>query len=111
MRTFALLFAAGSALLANAQSGNGVTTRYWDCCKGVCSWGSVVPAVSPVAVCDKNDNIFSNSEAPDGCENGGSSFMCSTLSPFGVTADLAYGFAGVNILGRNDTSTCCSCWR
>ncbi|KAK0107472.1 hypothetical protein ONS96_003286 [Cadophora gregata f. sp. sojae] len=75
-------------LEVNSQaSGNGQTTRYWDCCKASCSWSkklTLASGSSPVTSCDKNDNPLSSSEVKSGCESGGSAFMCSNQSPWCV---------------------------
>jgi hypothetical protein len=41
----------------------------------------------------------------------GGAFACSDLSPWAVSSDLAYGFAGVNLVASNETAWCCSCYK
>ena len=103
-----LFLIASSTALVVAQSGSGYTTRFWDCCKPTCAFNESVPLVNPVGSCAVNDNVLSDLNAADGC-NGGTGFMCSTFQPWGVTADLAYGFAAANLLNNKDT--CCSCYK
>jgi hypothetical protein len=68
------------------------------------------PVKQPVLSCDIEDNIFDNPARRDGCESGGGSFACSDLSPWAASADLAYGFAGVNLVASNESAWCCSCY-
>ena len=59
--------------LANAQSGSGKTTRYWDCCKTSCAWSGKADVTSPVGTCDASNNHLSDVDAKSGCD-GGSAF-------------------------------------
>lgn len=91
---------------AGAQSGNpnlpaiqtgcrGYATRFWDCCKPHCSWpGNVSGGVSPLASCSKN-NMSVGNDTQSSC-NGGGAHMCYGLTPWSVSATLAYGFAATS---------------
>ncbi|KAF2004571.1 carbohydrate-binding module family 1 protein [Amniculicola lignicola CBS 123094] len=95
----------------SAVKGTGSTTRGWSCCKNSCSWAGKAPVNSPVITCDNTDNLFNNPARRDGCDNGGGSYACSDLSPWAVSNDLSYGYAGVNLAAANETAWCCSCYK
>ncbi|KAF2742093.1 carbohydrate-binding module family 1 protein [Sporormia fimetaria CBS 119925] len=103
---YSLTSAAGSAV-----QGTGSTTRGWSCCKNSCSWSGKAPVNNPVISCDNVDNFLLNPARRDGCESGGGSFACSDLSPWAVSNDLAYGYAGVNLAASNETAWCCACYQ
>ena len=110
-----VFLALGCVALVSAQKGTAYSTRYWDCCKATCSNGFLL-ANSPVTTCDVRDDFFTASAlastSPDGCNaGGGSAYMCTTLAPFGVSNDLAYGFAAVSITNFTDLDTCCTCYK
>jgi hypothetical protein len=109
IKSLALLaLATGFASVANAATGK--TTRYWDCCKGSCSWPGKAAVSAPITTCDKNDNPLTDANTPSACD-GGSAYMCSDQSPWAVSDDLAYGFAAANIAGGSEDSWCCSCYK
>ncbi|KAL9027458.1 MAG: hypothetical protein Q9196_004025 [Gyalolechia fulgens] len=91
----ALLVSSGSYVAAVGESGSGTTTRYW-------------PGItSPVKTCDINDKPLAEGvTAQSGC-TGGTSFMCSSQSPWAVSDSLAYGFAAVT----SSNPSCCSCYK
>lgn len=93
-----------------AASGSGRTTRYWDCCKGSCGWSGKASVSKPIQSCDKSDNPLADMAAKNGCENGGSAYMCSNQSPWAVNDKLAYGFAAVKLAGGSESSWCCACY-
>ena len=94
-----------------AQSGNGRTTRYWDCCKPSCAWAGKGFSQGPVTTCDRNDKPLSDNGATrSGCDSGGSAYMCSSQAPWAVNDSLAYGFAAVRISGSNENQWCCQCY-
>ncbi|KAL9007711.1 MAG: hypothetical protein Q9173_007081 [Seirophora scorigena] len=102
----ALLASTVSNVAAVGTSGQGTTTRYWDCCKPSCAW-SKPGMTSPVKTCDINDQPLADGvTAQSGC-NGGTSFMCSSQSPWAIDDNLAYGFAAVTSSSPN----CCSCYK
>lgn len=114
MKKIALLaLMTGSATVSNAQaSGNGVTTRYWDCCKGSCGWTGKASVSHPISSCDKSDNPLSDFAVKSGCDTpAGSAYMCSNQSPWAVSDSLSYGFAAVKISGGTESSWCCSCYK
>lgn len=107
-----LALTTGFASIANAQaSGSGTTTRYWDCCKGSCSWSGKADVSNPVTTCDIDDTPLTDSNAVSGCESGGTAFMCSDQSPWAANDTLAFGFAAVNIAGGSESSWCCACYK
>ncbi|KAM5353659.1 hypothetical protein ACJ41O_000309 [Fusarium nematophilum] len=103
------LFALAGPLAVRAASGNGQSTRYWDCCKPSCSWNDKASVSAPVLTCDKNDNPISDANAVSGC-NGGTSYTCSNNSPWAVNDNLAYGFAATKLSGGSESSWCCACY-
>lgn len=113
IRSLALMaLGLGMASVSKAavgDSGTGSTTRYWDCCKGSCSWPDKADVTSPVKTCSKNDSPLSDANTASGCD-GGDAYMCSDQSPWAESADLAYGFAAVSIPGGDESSWCCSCY-
>ena len=110
IKSLALLaLATGFASVANAAE-TGKTTRYWDCCKGSCSWPGKAAVSAPVTTCDKSDNPLTDANTASACD-GGSAYMCSDQSPWAVSDTLAYGFAATNIAGGSEESWCCSCYK
>ncbi|KAK0894912.1 hypothetical protein LTR91_024911, partial [Friedmanniomyces endolithicus] len=90
--TLALLaLSSGFATLdaaAQSVSGQGQTTRYWDCCKGSCAWTGKADTIT---TCDIHDKPLTDANAASGCTSGG----CSDQSPWAVNDTMAYGFAAV----------------
>jgi hypothetical protein len=103
------------ALLTGAAtvqaSSSGVTTRYWDCCKGSCGWSGKASVSNPITSCDRNDSPLTNYAAVNGCQSGGQAYMCSNQSPWAVNDTLALGFAAVRINGGSESSWCCACYK
>ncbi|KAK0311826.1 hypothetical protein LTR01_002740 [Friedmanniomyces endolithicus] len=111
--TLALLaLSSGFATLTAAQSvsGQGQTTRYWDCCKGSCAWSGKADVSAPITTCDIHDKPLTDANAASGCTSGGSAYMCSDQSPWAVNDTMAYGFAAVSIPGGTESSWCCACY-
>ncbi|KAF8597451.1 glycoside hydrolase [Ceratobasidium sp. AG-I] len=105
------IFALISALTAvEGQSGTGVTTRYWDCCKESCGWSGKASVTGPVKSCDKNNNPLSDFNAKSSCD-GGSAYACASHSPFAVDSSLAYGFAAARLQGGSESTWCCQCYQ
>ncbi|KAI0206691.1 glycoside hydrolase family 45 protein [Astrocystis sublimbata] len=105
-----VLLGAAAASSVFAASGNGVTTRYWDCCKPSCSWSGKAPVSAPVLTCDASDNPLADPDVKSGCD-GGSAYTCSNFSPWAVDDNLAYGFAATAIGGGSESSWCCACYQ
>ncbi|KAI0904138.1 glycoside hydrolase family 45 protein [Ustulina deusta] len=105
-----LLAALAATAPASAASGNGVTTRYWDCCKPSCAWSGKASVSSPARTCDRNDGLLSDADAVSGCD-GGVAYTCSDYSPWAVDDDLAYGFAATAISGGSESTWCCACYQ
>ncbi|RTE75727.1 putative endoglucanase type K [Fusarium euwallaceae] len=108
MRSSTLIALAGP-LAVRAASGNGHSTRYWDCCKPSCSWADKASVSAPALTCDKNDNPISDANAKSGCD-GGSAFACTNYSPWAVNDNLAYGFAATKLSGGSEATWCCACY-
>ncbi|KAK1824013.1 hypothetical protein LTR12_001546 [Friedmanniomyces endolithicus] len=111
--TLALLaLSSGFATLTAAQSvsGQGQTTRYWDCCKGSCAWTGKADVSAPITTCDIHDKPLTDANAASGCTSGGTAYMCSDQSPWAVNDTMAYGFAAVSIPVGTESSWCCACY-
>ncbi|KAI1413189.1 cellulase-like protein [Hypoxylon sp. FL1857] len=101
------------AHLAAAQgaSGNGQTTRYWDCCKPSCGWTAKTNSGKLIGTCSKSDQpLNDNGATKSACDNGGSAYMCSNQSPWAVNETHSYGWAAVRISGQTETTWCCACY-
>jgi len=107
---FALSAGFASVSKAADVSGSGTTTRYWDCCKGSCSWTGKADVSNPVTTCDKSDNPLTDYSAASGCNSGGTAYMCSDQSPWAANSTYAYGFAAVSIPGGSESTWCCACY-
>ncbi|KAG8630147.1 hypothetical protein KVT40_001766 [Elsinoe batatas] len=114
MKTVAVLaLASGFASIASAQSsGSGKTTRYWDCCKPSCGWSGKADVSAPVAQCDVSGNPLKAGDdtQKNGCEAGGSAYMCNDQTPWEVNDSLAYGYAAVKLSGQAESASCCACY-
>ncbi|KAH6987277.1 RlpA-like double-psi beta-barrel-protein domain-containing protein-containing protein [Ilyonectria destructans] len=109
MRSSALYFALAGPIAVRAASGTGQSTRYWDCCKPSCAWGGKASVSAPALTCDANDNPISDANTVSGCD-GGTSYTCSSYSPWAVSDTVAYGFAATAIDGGSESSWCCACY-
>ncbi|KAJ4164584.1 hypothetical protein LMH87_006252 [Akanthomyces muscarius] len=98
---------AGSAL---AVSGNGHSTRYWDCCKPSCAWPGKASVSASVQTCSAGNSPLSDHNAKSGCD-GGPSYTCANNSPWAVNTKLAYGFAATAINGGSESTWCCACYK
>lgn len=95
-------------------SGEGITTRFWDCCKPSCAWKAKADFNRPVLSCSADDKP-TDIDAGTGC-NGGSAYQCSNQQPWKVNDTLSYGFAGVFIVpgltgGKIEDAWCCACYQ
>ncbi|CAH1103745.1 unnamed protein product [Psylliodes chrysocephalus] len=100
--------------IVNGLSGDGVTTRYWDCCAPACAWYGAIKTKNgiPVQTC-KTDGVTNSTvadNAQSGCVEGGVAFTCNNQQPYLKNATLSYGFAAASFSGGLDTSKCCSCF-
>lgn len=82
---------------------NGVTTRYWDCCKPSCSWSG--KGGTPVDSCNLSGaNIGLNDQVKSVCD-GGDGQTCHGMAPFAHSTTLAFGYAAIN------GATCGQCFQ
>lgn len=88
----------------------GVTTRYWDCCKPSCGWWGKAPVTEPVLSCNVHGNAVSY-PTPSGCESRGWAYTCPDQRPFIVSKNMTYGFAAVNLKNMTERDWCCKCYR
>ncbi|CAH1115089.1 unnamed protein product [Psylliodes chrysocephalus] len=98
--------------VVGGRSGNGKTTRYWDCCKPSCAWKENIRTrdMKPVNTCAKNGRNTLSPSVQSGC-NGGSAYMCNNNQPWAVNNTLGYGFAAASFAGGVDTNMCCACFK
>ncbi|KAJ8922215.1 hypothetical protein NQ315_004152 [Exocentrus adspersus] len=115
--TLAVLYTAVSAekhihleRIPHGLSGEGRTTRYWDCCKPSCGWSDNLKDKSgtPVNSCLKDGSTVAPANAESSCI-GGDAFMCSNQVPRAVNSSFALGYAAASFQGGADTSYCCAC--
>jgi hypothetical protein len=109
LRQLAILALATGFASVEAQS-QGKTTRYWDCCKGSCAWPGKADVNQALRTCNKQDNPLTDPNAKNGCESGGSAYMCTDQSPWAVNDNLSYGFAAVKLAGGSESTWCCACY-
>jgi len=88
---------------------DGVTTRYWDCCKASCGWTGKASVSNPVQTCAADGVTPVGVDTQSGC-NGGSAYMCLNQQPWNVSATLSYGFAAAHISGQQESDWCCACY-
>lgn len=78
---------------------NGVTTRYWDCCKASCGWSGKASVTNPVKTCAPDGITAVDVNTQSGC-NGGTAYMCNNQQPWNVSSTLSYGYAAAYIAVR-----------
>lgn len=111
------ILALSPVLLApvSAQSDwiEGITTRYWDCCKPSCAWHGKASVSHPVQDCNATDFPSPSIEVGSGCEYGGNAYACNNQTPWAVNDTFSYGFAGMFISGHKDLESnwCCACYQ
>nr|CCJ09455.1 glycoside hydrolase family 45 protein [Phaedon cochleariae] len=89
-------------------TGNGPTTRYWDCCKPTCAWPGNVGYKTPIKSCQADGVTANDPEIQSGCEADGHSYVCTNQAGFVVNSTLAYGFVAARFVGVK-RNMCCSC--
>jgi len=90
----------------------GVTTRYYDCCKPSCSWPGKADVTQPVRQCAKDGKtLLTDFSAPSACQTDveGISHMCEEQQPWAVSDVLSYGFAAAALPG-GESESCCACY-
>ena len=106
-----LLFSSIGFLVVHAEQ-NGVTTRYWDCCKPSCSWNNKAKVNRPVETCTSENIPFSypNGVNDKSACDGGNVYSCASQGPFNVSQTLSYGFAAARLQNVGEDVTCCACY-
>ncbi|KAI9025034.1 RlpA-like double-psi beta-barrel-protein domain-containing protein-containing protein [Phycomyces nitens] len=99
----------GYSPISGGFSGNGRTTRYWDCCKPSCAWDGKASVTKPVLTCAKDGVSRLGSDVQSGCV-GGQAYMCNDNQPWVVNDDLAYGFAAASLGSAGASAFCCGCY-
>jgi len=85
-----------STTTINNGRANGITTRYWDCCKASCGWPGKASVTSPVETCASNGITVVDANTQSGCD-GGTAYMCNNQQPWNVSSTLSYGYAAAYI--------------
>lgn len=98
----------------------GWATRYWDCCKGTCSWREHTTKIgTPNGIarnCSANNqekacftpvNDFTNGTSTVSSCDGGDAFMCYGQVPWTVCDKLSYGYVAV----QASNSQCGKCFQ
>ncbi|CAH1111717.1 unnamed protein product [Psylliodes chrysocephalus] len=102
-------------LIPNGISGDGITTRYWDCCAPSCAWDGNTKNTKngiPDQTC-KIDGVTNSTKvdnAQSGCVEGGVAYTCNSQQPIVVNDTLAYGWSAASFTGGEDVSKCCACF-
>ncbi|XP_050301602.1 endoglucanase-like [Anthonomus grandis grandis] len=97
--------------IPNGISGDGLTTRYWDCCKPSCGWSYQTNQKKAVLTCDIDGVTPVNDSVQSGCaeDYSGNAFTCNNQQPWIVNSTLSYGFVAASFTGGVDNSHCCHC--
>ncbi|KAI9024662.1 endo-glucanase RCE3 [Hyaloraphidium curvatum] len=105
---------AGLTPVPGGFSGNGWTTRYWDCCKPSCAWPGNTGLGIGSRSCTKSGFTLSDQNVVNACGGGGSvgpedgkSYTCIDQQPWAVSDTLAYGFAAASFPLNQG---CCACF-
>lgn len=115
VRISAIFFAATASGLQFNVSGEGVTARFWDCCKPSCAWEYKADVNHPVEACAIDGTTRENMKAGTGC-NGGSAFQCTDQQPWAVNDTFSYGFSGAYLVealrgSMLEDAWCCACYQ
>lgn len=83
-------------------SGDGITTRYWDCCKPSCGWSYETHQTTAVQTCAIDGVTPVNDTVQSGCDADGSgdAFTCNNNQPWIVNSTLSYGFVAASFSGK-----------
>lgn len=96
--------------VAGGVSGQGHSTRYWDCCKPHCSWPDNTPDTASMCSVDNvplpHEAKGSETLTQSGCQEASGGFTCYGQSPWAPCEDLAFGFAAVPLGGPDACGTC-----
>lgn len=93
-----LISSTGSSTTVSVGNGrlNGITTRYWDCCKVSCGWPGKASVTNPVQTCGIDGITPIDMNTQSVC-NSGTAFTCNNQQPWSVNNTFSYGFSSVNI--------------
>ncbi|KAJ8967912.1 hypothetical protein NQ317_018833 [Molorchus minor] len=93
-------------------TGVGFATRMWDCCKPACSWASIAKVDPPVEACEADGVTRADPLGSTGCDEGGTTFICTDQHSWVVNSTFALGYSGASFIegGGSDSSMCCACF-
>lgn len=97
-------------------SGNGTTTRFWDCCKPACAWDIAFnnTKITPVRTCAIDGITKVDKNTDSGCDKvkeHNDAFTCNDQQPWALNKTLAYGFAAFSHKGGVELTKCCTCMK
>ncbi|CAF0907758.1 unnamed protein product [Didymodactylos carnosus] len=93
----------------NDGRADGVTTRYWDCCKASCAWSGKASVINPVQTCEADGVTVVDVDEQSGC-GGGKAYVCNNQQPWNISTQLSYGFAAAHIARQDESNWCCACY-
>lgn len=94
----------------------GMTTRYWDCCKPSCAWPGKAKVKTTMKVCDAQGMVLLDNNVPNACVAGGGpggpAYVCNDQQPFfDEDTSTSYLFAAASLLGQGEADFCCACYQ
>jgi len=105
MKTFILT----AFLIGVCSAGNGISTRYWDCCKPSCAWPGKASFNGPVQTCAKDGVTVLDANTASAC-NSGTAYTCNNNQPWAADSNLAYGYVAGALDGLGEWDSCCACY-
>ncbi|CAG9830084.1 unnamed protein product [Diabrotica balteata] len=95
-------------VIPGGLSGEGISSRYWDCCKPTCAWPGAIGYKTPVKSCQADGVTAIDPETQSGCVDNGSAYICTNQAHRAVNDTLALGFVAAKFIHSN-RNMCCSC--
>ena len=94
-------------LKAGGRSGNGWSSRYWDCCKPHCAWSGKGGPIAKTCNAQQQTLAKGDDMVKSICD-GGPAGLCNSQAPFAINDNLAYAFAAGP--GTSYAGSCGSCF-
>lgn len=88
------------------------TTRSWNCCKPSCAWPDVANVTNPVKSCDRTNTPLTDYTRTSSCDKplDGGAFTCASQHPWQIDDRTSYGFAALQLVGKDRSEWCCACF-